>query len=95
MVSESGGLDLEYWPRIFSLRVIPIYRSSYGGTRVAQTSGPPPPQRSGGPYLAHSRGGVLEPFYINWVLWLNCLGRTSITDHQQVGYNHFTSLKHE
>jgi hypothetical protein len=55
MVSESGGLDLEYRPRIFSLRVIPIYRSSYGGTRVAQTS--EPPERSGGPYLAHSRGG--------------------------------------
>jgi hypothetical protein len=55
MVSEAGGLDLEYRPHIFSLCVIPTYRSPYGRTRVAQTSGSP--EWSGGALLAHSGGG--------------------------------------
>jgi hypothetical protein len=34
MVSEPGGLEFEPWPRIFPLRVIPAYRSPYGGAHV-------------------------------------------------------------
>jgi hypothetical protein len=40
LVSEPGGLEFEFWPRIFLLRVISAYRSPYSGARVAQTSEP-------------------------------------------------------
>jgi hypothetical protein len=41
MVLESGGLEFEPRPRIFSLRVIPSYKSPYDGACIAHTSGPP------------------------------------------------------
>jgi hypothetical protein len=44
MVSESRGIEFEPQPRIFPLRVI-LTRSPYGGSHVAQTSGPS--ERSG------------------------------------------------
>jgi hypothetical protein len=40
MLSETWGLKFEPWSRIIPLRVIPAYRSSYGGARVAQTNEP-------------------------------------------------------
>jgi hypothetical protein len=46
LVSEPGGLEFEPQPRI-PLRVIPAYRSPYGGARIAQTSGPHMPERQG------------------------------------------------
>jgi hypothetical protein len=39
MVSELRGLEFELQPRIFLLRVIPTYKSLYGGAHVAQISG--------------------------------------------------------
>jgi hypothetical protein len=43
---------------LIPIHVILTYRSSYGGARVAQTSGPP--SGAVGPYLARSRG-ILKP----------------------------------
>jgi hypothetical protein len=45
MVSESGGLNFEPWPRIIPRRVIPVYRSPYGEAHIAQTSRPHMPER--------------------------------------------------
>jgi hypothetical protein len=40
MVLELGGLDFEPRPHLFPLRLIPTYRSAYGGACVSHTSGP-------------------------------------------------------
>jgi hypothetical protein len=39
MVSEAGGLEFKPQSCILPPVIIPSYRSSYGGTCVAQTSG--------------------------------------------------------
>jgi hypothetical protein len=59
MVSELGGLEFEPQPRIYSLCVIPAYRSPYGGARVAQTSGLPRTERRGPVWYVV--WGMLEP----------------------------------
>jgi hypothetical protein len=72
LVSKPVGLEFEPRPRI-PLRVIPAYRSPYGGARIAQTSGPYMSERWGPGWYAV--GGMLEPdkrpphpFYITWIL---------------------------
>jgi hypothetical protein len=52
------GLEFEPQPCI-PLCVILIYRSLYGETRIAQTSGPHMPERRGPE--CHAVGGILEP----------------------------------
>jgi hypothetical protein len=45
MVSKPGGLELEPRPRIFSLCIIPAYKSAYSGAHITQIIGPS--ERSG------------------------------------------------
>jgi hypothetical protein len=60
MVSEPGGLKFEPWPHILLHVIIPAYRSSYSGARVAQTN-----CLSGRPCLACSRGECWNPIKVS------------------------------